>query len=431
MSTIEAKPCLHHSVADWQNNNRQLSATAEHERDVSHLTRQEGRGLRNETTIKTWWDESDTCRRLGERLWDVSRCKDSLESCAVEVDTEMEALTLAKEELEQALGATAVPLQVTQECLTLRQGRRGLELVGDPVEEELKQEVRLIERVQQELQQHVGRTFEQLCVLQEARHQLTMDLQNKMDALDVDRICLSLTVKSAQISLKTNPLRIPPGTVTPQEWAQFSQYNVTVAQEAMLLSQQMRENARLTRSKLQNELEKQRRATEFALRKRTHTEEQSRQELEWQLKITEDEISEMEADIRGLDQDLRVKTASLKLAHTRLENRTCRPGMDLCRDQVQLGLVREVQQLEASITALDQKLGEAQHSLQKMCLHHARMTQDLNRKQEALSLEQRSLNTRHRLTDATCAAVGGDKPAVAGVVPLANSSGRSRLRTLA
>jgi hypothetical protein len=39
---------------------------------------------------------------------------------------------------------------------------------------------------------------------------------------------------------------------------------------------------------LQNELEKQRRATEFALRKRTHTEEQSRQELEWQLKIVSD-----------------------------------------------------------------------------------------------------------------------------------------------
>ena len=54
---------------------------------------------------------------------------------------------------------------------------------------------------------------------------------------------------------------------------------------------------------------------------------------------TEDEISEMEADLRGLDQDLRVKTASLKLAHTRLENRTCRPGMDLCRDQVRVVLL--------------------------------------------------------------------------------------------
>lgn len=42
----------------------------------------------------------------------------------------------------------------------------------------------------------------------------------------------------------------------------------------------------------------------------------------------------MEGDIHGLDADLQAKTASLKLAHTRLEARTNRPGMDLCRDEV-------------------------------------------------------------------------------------------------
>lgn len=42
----------------------------------------------------------------------------------------------------------------------------------------------------------------------------------------------------------------------------------------------------------------------------------------------------MEADIHELDVDLQAKTASLKLAHTRLENRNCRPGVDLCRDEV-------------------------------------------------------------------------------------------------
>ncbi|KAG7245735.1 hypothetical protein CRUP_012987, partial [Coryphaenoides rupestris] len=118
-----------------------------------------------------------------------------------------------------------------------------------------------------------------------------MDLQNKTDALDVDRTCLSLTVKSAQISLKTDPLRVPAGTVTPQEWAQFSQYNVAHAQEAMHASQLMRENASLTRAKLQNDMAAQRRATEFALRKRTHSEEQSRHELEWQLKIVSKNFS--------------------------------------------------------------------------------------------------------------------------------------------
>ncbi|KAJ3609695.1 hypothetical protein NHX12_024206 [Muraenolepis orangiensis] len=424
MSTIATKPALHHSVDDWRTNNHQLSAAAEHERHVSHGVRQEGRSLRNETTSKTFWDESDTRQRLDERIWDVSRCRDSLESCALEVDQEMEALTVSKEELEQALVATAVPLEVAQDCLTLRQGRRGLELVSDPAEEQLKQEVRLLESVQQVLQQHIGHAFEQLCVLQEARHQLTMDLQNKMDALEVDQTCLSLTLKSAHISLKPNPMRIPTGTVTPQEWAQFSQFNVASAQEAMHASQQMRET-------LQNEVQTQRRATEFALRKRTHHEQQAHHQLQWQLKTTEDEISEMEEDIRALHQDLQVKTFSLKLAHTRLENRTCRPGSDLCRDQVQLGLVKEVQQLEASIKALDQKLGEAQHCLQKMLLHRARMTQDLSRKQEALSLEQRSLNTRHRLTDSDTAAVPGDRPAVTGVVPLTNSCGRSILKMLA
>lgn len=45
-------------------------------------------------------------------------------------------------------------------------------------------------------------------------------------------------------------------------------------------------------------------------------------------------MADMDSDIKGLDADLQAKTASLKLAHTRLENRTHRPGMDLCRDEV-------------------------------------------------------------------------------------------------
>uniref|UniRef100_UPI0037E8A5E8 tektin-2 n=1 Tax=Semicossyphus pulcher TaxID=241346 RepID=UPI0037E8A5E8 len=424
MSALPAKPSLLHSVSEWYSNNHQLAATAQHERHVSNVTRQEGRSLRNETNCKTTWDESDTSRRLSDRAWDVARWKDVLESCAQKVDEEMEALTLSKEQTEQALAATAVPLEVTSECLTLRDGRRGYELVTDPVHEQLKKEAELIERVQQVLQQHIDKAFEQLCVLQEARHQLTADLQNKMDALDIDMSCLSLTIKSPQISLKPNPTRIPSGTSTPQEWVQFSQFNVARAQEAMQVSQQMREDMSLTRAQLQNELDNQRRATEFSLRKRNHHEEQARDELEWQIKNTEDEMAEMESDIHGLDADLQAKTASLKLAHTRLENRTNRPGMDLCRDEVQHGLVKEVHQLDATIMSLKQKLSEAQHSLQKMKLHRSRMLQDLSRKQEALSLEQRSMNTRTRLTSAVCT----DKVLL---VPLTNSSGRSNLQLLA
>ncbi|KAF0024326.1 hypothetical protein F2P81_023128 [Scophthalmus maximus] len=427
MSALPAKPGLRLGVPEWNSNNQLMAATAQHERSVSNVIRQEGRSLRNETSCQTTHYESDTSRKLSDRVWDVARWKGALASCAKKVDVEMEALTLCKEQAEQALAATAVPLEVSAECLALRDGRRGYELVIDPVDEQLRKEVELIGRVQKVLQQHIDTAFEQLCVLQEARHQLTADLQNKMDALDIDMSCLSLTIESPQISLKINPTRIPSGSCTPLEWVQFSQYNVARAQAAMQVSQQMREDMTLTRAQLQNELETQWSATEFALRKRYHREEQARDELEWQIKTTEDEMTEMESDIYGLDADLQAKTACMKLAHTRLENRTSRPGMDLCRDEVQRSLVSEVHQLQATITALKLKLSDARHSLQKLRLHHSRMLEDLSRKREALSLEQRSMNTRIHLALPSCT---GKLPVLLPV-PLTNSSGRSNLQLLA
>lgn len=76
--------------------------------------------------------------------------------------TSMCVLGQCKERTEQALAATAVPLEVSRECLTLRDGRRGYELVTDPAEEQLKKEVELVERVQQVLQQRIDKAFEQL-----------------------------------------------------------------------------------------------------------------------------------------------------------------------------------------------------------------------------------------------------------------------------
>ena len=70
---------------------------------------------------------------------------------------------------------------------------------------------------------------------------------------------------------------------------------------------------------------------------------------------TEDEIARVEQDIEALEKAIRDKDPAIKLAHTRLENRTYRPGMELVRDDVQYGLVDEVKQLEASQKALQDK----------------------------------------------------------------------------
>ncbi|KAG9279438.1 tektin-2 [Astyanax mexicanus] len=423
MATMSMKPGLRCRVPDWENCNKLISDTAEHRRHVSHEIRQKGRALRNETANKTSWDEYDSSRRLNDRISDVTRWKKSLEACVQDVNAEIDALTQAKEETERALAATVLPLEVTAECQTLREGRRGSELVSDPVEAELKKEVDVIDGAQRVLQQLIDQSFEQLCLLQEAHHQLTLDLQHKTEALDVDMSCLSLTVTSPEISLKPNPIRVPPGSTTPQQWEQFSHHNVIRAKEEMQTSLQLRENISITRAQVQNELEAQRIATEFALRKRTHHMEQALQEVQWQLKTTQDEITEMERDIRGLERDMQAKMAPLKLVHTRLENRTKRPGVDLCRDEVQFGLVEEAKQLDSTIQTLKQKLAQALDSLQSLQHHEAQMLEDLSRKQEALALEQRTAQTRTRLS-----LTGQSATMSMAADPLTSTGGRLKLQ---
>ncbi|XP_017336312.1 tektin-2 isoform X2 [Ictalurus punctatus] len=422
MATLSIKPGLRCTVSDWMNTNNEISVTAEQRRHLSHEIRQEGRALCNDTTNKTIWGEYDNNRRLSDRISEVKLWKKSLEACAEEVDTEMDALTLTKEAVERALAATVLPLEVTNECLTLREGRRGNELLSDPVEAELKKEVEVIDKAQEVLQQCIDQAFRHLCLLQEARHQLTLDLQHKMQALDVDISCLSLSVTSSEISLKPNPTRVPPGSTTPQQWVQFSQNNITQAKEEMQASLHLRENINITIAEVQNELESQRIATRFAFRKRTHQLEQAHQELQWQIKTTQDEINELKEDILRLERDMQSKMAPLKLVHTRLEYRTRRPGTDLCRDEVQHGLVEETRQLASSILVLKQKLAQAQDSLQALQLHEARMLEDLVRKQEALSLEQRSMQTRQRLNSAQ------KESEPSAVSPLTNSSGMHKLQ---
>jgi len=74
---------------------------------------------------------------------------------------------------------------------------------------------------------------------------------------------------------------------------------------------------------------------------------------------TEEEIAELEEEIRRIQDAIRGKINPTKLAQTRLENRTYRPNVELCRDNVQYGLTDEVKQLDVTKKALEDKLKQA------------------------------------------------------------------------
>ncbi|ELW65984.1 Tektin-2 [Tupaia chinensis] len=373
MATLSVKPSQRFRLPDWHTNSSLLSTNAERQRDASHQIRQEARVLRNETNNQTIWDEHDNRTRLAERIHTVNRWKEMLDKCLTDLDAEIDALTQMKESAEQNLQAKNLPLDVAIECLTLRESRRDIDVVKDPVEDELHKEVEVIEATKRALQQKITQAFEQLCLLQEARQQLNSDHRGKMETLEIDRGCLSLNLKSPNISLKVNPTRVPDGTTTLQQWDDFSQFNKNRAEAEMKAALELREAIALTITETNNELEAQRVATEFAFRKRLREMEKVYSELKWQ-----------------------EKNVSFSWARLPAVGHPGRSPGDTVT--AQYGLTDELHQLEATIAALRQKLAQAQDALDALYKHLARLQADIACKTNSMLLDTKCMDSRRKLT---------------------------------
>lgn len=392
------KPATRYATSDWFTSNYTISTNAERQRGASHDVRQEARFLRNETDNKTKWDQLDNNTRLADRVDIIRKWKDILEKTLADLDKEIADLSESKEQLELTLEAKNLPTEVNIENLVTRESRQNIDVVEDEVEDQLHKEKDVIDGIKKQLQTKIDESFEQLCVLQEARQQVLADLQDKNIALGIDVEQYNLTEESPNISYKPDPLRVPKGSTTPQNWEDFSRYNKERADAEMANSRRLREAIHHTIQQTDNDLVAQNTATDYAVRKRMHEFERAIDELNWQKQQTEEEIAELEEDIRRLNDAIRAKINPMKLAQTRLENRTYRPNVELCRDNPQYGLTDEVKQLEASKRSLEEKLKQAQHALDGLEQNLHRINEDLQCKTNSLNLEKQCMQSREKLS---------------------------------
>lgn len=391
------KPGERYATSDWHTANYVLSTNAERQRTASHDTRQEARYLRNETSNKTKWDQHDNNTRLADRVDHIRQWKEVLERTVSELDREIAALNESKEALEQSLEDKNLPTEVNVENLVTREGRRNIDVVEDEAEDQLLKERQVIAGIKKQLQGQIDASFEQLCRLQEARQQVLADLQDKNIALDIDIDQYNLTEESPNISYKPDPTRVPKGSTTPQQWEDFSRYNKERADAEMASSRRLREANHHVLQQTDNDLAAQHAATDYALRKRIHDFEKALDELRWQKDQTEEEIAELEEEIRRLWDAIRAKINPMKLAQTRLENRTYRPNVELCRDNVQYGLTDEVKQLEATTKALEDKMKQAQHALDGLQKKLHKINEDIQLKTHSLMLDKQCMESRAKL----------------------------------
>lgn len=408
-TNLSSKPVVKFNPPDWFTNKEAISSDAEKARNASFQVRQEGRYLDNETKNQTWWDTHDNNVRLGVRLDEYEEWRQILRYQIKDIDKEIEAIHVTKNMCENMLNDMKLPLDIAIENHVTREGRQGVDRVRDEPEAEIKKEVNVIDCIKRILHQRCQDACGQIHRLQEARTQLLNDLNDKNSSYAIDEENLALNQFSSAISFKPNPLRVPKGTVTPQQWVAFSKYNKDRSDAEMESSKRLRENIQQTIAQSTSDLNAQKNATEFAMRRRIHEAEQAKDELNWQKKQTEDEIARVEQDIEAVEKAIRDKDPAIKLAHTRLENRTYRPGMELVRDDVQYGLVDEVKQLEASQKALQDKCKQQKHAWNILQERLRRINDDILLKENSLMLDNRVMATRKRLQNVMAPETETDK----------------------
>ncbi|XP_065054990.1 tektin-1-like [Rhopilema esculentum] len=373
---------------EWHRSNHLNYNSAERERKSAEMIRDESNRLKHEVHITTIKTQSDVNKKLDQRIQDINFWKSEIDRLHGETDDEINALIQYKERLEKALDGTQLPLHVAKQCLANRNERLQIDLVHDDVEIQLIKEVEVIEGVQALLKKTLDQATEQIRLLRSAKYYLGKDINDKFTALSLDNKCADLQNDSPGLYYAPKSVKIETNSVTPEEWESFSNKNFLKAERECNSSKTLRSMIDEILQEVYNDQQKQCTTVNLAFKKRIEETEKAKTKLEDHLNKVLEEIREMEDNVASLEHAIAEKEAPMKVAQTRLDNRTLRPNVELCRDRVQYRLVNEVGEISFNIERLREMLAESENSLKALCRTQLSLEEDIEIKVNSLFIDK-------------------------------------------
>ncbi|XP_064858239.1 tektin-3-like [Oncorhynchus nerka] len=282
--------------------------------------------------------QSDSSRWIGERITEISFWRSELGFELEQLLRDTERLRQVKFRLDRALKETDGPLQMSQECQFQCQNLN--DGVIDVVEKELVQEVTVIRSSQEQLER-------------------TRDKVQKQ--LDVS---------------------------VPVSWVQYSEDNIGKSASERRATRELTELVEGTLVAAARDMWSQYNRVNAAFTLRVNQTRHARNTLQQHLAKTLQEMHQMERTISDLEGSIWATRAPLRVAQSRLEERTYRPNIELCRDQPHTRLLSEVSGLQDTVLSLRQRLSEAQANLQQLAGCKSVLEQELYTKAHSLFIDQ-------------------------------------------
>lgn len=376
-----------HTPEEWIQHNYSKYYQSFTDRENAERSIHESKKLANETLALTIRTQADSTKKLGERLHDIGFWKYELQREIEDMINETQSLVQQQNRLEKAWDATVVPLEIAYDNMRCRDRRYNADLCRDIVEVNLLKEINLIKSVQDLLKRTIDQTKAQVKANREAKYELQRDWSDKSDAYHIDDKCGRLKNESTDIQYYANSAKFEENASTPETWAQFTHENIVKAERERMASINLRSLIDNILNDTSNDLRNQCNAVNEAFHERLEEMNDAKCKLENHLAKTISQIGEQEKNIAMLKQAIFDKRPPMKVAQTRLDHRTYRPNVELCRDPVQYRLVTEVGELTETIELLNTRLAEADNSLKTLQDTRLTLEREIQCKKNSLHID--------------------------------------------
>ncbi|KAM6320381.1 TEKT5 protein, partial [Podargus strigoides] len=339
--------------------------------------------------------QEESKRNLGERISNIDYWRSELTHELECLLKEIQDLETAKKRLQCAADELQGPLKVALECLYYREKRRDIDLVHDSVEKNLIKETELFKNCQDTLIKLAQKAEQQLGINRDIQHTLEQDLSDKNSARFIDEKCYNLRNTSDSICFY-HGMEKADGTVSvPATWAKFTEDNIKCSQHARANSVKLRQDAEATLEGTSNESWNQFMSTNLAFNDRIAEVADAKNKLQAQLAKILQEVFQTEDTIMLLERSIKAKEFPLKVAQTRLERRTKRLNIELCRDAPYLQLVTEVYTIDDTLQALKRRLQEAHDTLRMLLLNKSKLEDDISVKGNSFFIDRKCMDMRN------------------------------------
>ncbi|KAJ8925245.1 hypothetical protein NQ315_001432 [Exocentrus adspersus] len=373
---------------EWAKTNLERYEEADINKNYSERLRDQFDKAMRETEEKTNQGQREAGRRLGERITDITFWRNEVRTELERLLTETSLLNDIRLATKKALDDIEGPLHIAQECLYHREKREGVDLVHDNVEHALLNEVESYRDAKEKLRDMLNKIQDQLRNNRASQHELECDVKSKESALGVDTLCHQLNNYSKGINYYKGIETFDNTISVPETWAENSNRIVQRSQSERGKSAQLRSDAEHLINAVAQKVWDSWSNTNTGLARRAAETLEAKSRLQMHLHKIQQEIFDLERHMEFLKRALIAKGNPMKVAHTRLEARSRRKDIELCRDNAQIKLVNEVYELQDSIETLHRKLREAETQHQRLLKTRSNLEAELHNKVNSLFIDR-------------------------------------------